>query len=115
MMLSTPSEGSEALPDISAATDLDLSTCLYTSTCMQPESLYLLSCGWTPPPVCNQNHCTCSHVAGQTQEASGSATLGMIVAATLQSVTSPWHQQHMLSLGVVKTTDVNLVVGMEFW
>ena len=32
MMLSTPSEGSHALPQISAATDLDLSTCLYTST-----------------------------------------------------------------------------------
>ncbi len=39
MMLSTPSEGSEALPDMSAATDLDLSTCLYTSTCMQLDSL----------------------------------------------------------------------------
>lgn len=32
MMLRTPSEGSHALPQISAATDLDLSTCLYTST-----------------------------------------------------------------------------------
>ena len=33
MIESTPSEGSEALPDMRAATDLDLSTCLYSSTC----------------------------------------------------------------------------------
>ena len=33
MMLSTPSEGSDALPDIKAATVLDRSTCLYTATC----------------------------------------------------------------------------------
>lgn len=36
MMLSTPSEGSEALPDMRAATDLDLNTCLYRSTCKAP-------------------------------------------------------------------------------
>ena len=36
MMLSTPSEGSEALPDMRAATDLDLNTSLYSSTCSSP-------------------------------------------------------------------------------
>ena len=36
MMPRTPSEGSEALPNMRAATDLDLNTSLYSSTCNAP-------------------------------------------------------------------------------
>lgn len=47
MMGRTPSEGSDALPDMIAATDLDLSTCLYSSTCNAATLGYEIpSIGW---------------------------------------------------------------------
>ena len=95
MMLSTPSEGSEALPDMSAATDLDLRTCLYTSTCMQAESLELLSCGWT-----DSGSLWTSQIRHHRSSSSPICDMPMASAAT-----------HACT-GGNKTNNVNLVVGM---